>query len=327
MKKIGVILVLSLTAYLLTGCTATTTPASNAGNTANTGTAVPKPAAAAPTAESLVAYDKDATAAYWKGDSKYFETFLSDKFTFAGGHVPDKAGTLAAIAKVKCDIKTSSFTDPQSFKIDDDTYAVTYKGTVDGECNDGPNGAMKKLDSPFRGTTVLVRSGDKWQAVFHGENKIIDAANPPKAEETKAEEKKGDEKKTDGAKMAPSPNTAAVVAAEKAGWVAWMNKDAKGLDSVLAKSAAIANSDGTFNNDRASIVKYWAEMPCKDIKNVDVKDPFGITLGPNTEMITFKGWSDGTCYGMKNGTQPGMSIYVKEGDAWKLAFGYNGAME
>jgi len=30
---------------------------------------------------------------------------------------------------------------------------------------------------------------------------------------------------------------------------------------------------------------------------------------------------------MKNAAQPGMSIYAKEGDAWKLVFGYNGAAE
>jgi hypothetical protein len=334
MRNIGFILIL-IGAYVLTGCTATSTPATNGTNVAvnananaNANTAA-KPAPAAPTAESLIKYDTEATEAYFKGDSKYFETFLSDKYIHAGQAAPNKAGVLAEIAKVKCDVKLSSFTEPKAFRIDDNTYVMTYKGTFDGTCNDGPNGSVQKIDSPMRGTTVLTRNGDTWQAVFHGENKILDPANPPKADAKKADAPKPEAKKEEApaAKAATSPNTAAVVAAEKAGWVMWMNKDAKGLDSFLAKSAAISNGDGTFNDDRASIVKYWADMPCKDIKNVDVKDAFGTTLGPNTEMITFKGWSDGTCYGTKNGTQPSMSIYVKEGDSWKLAFGFSGPTE
>ena len=334
MKKIGLLLVLTAAAYMMTACTAATTPASNAGNMAantasNANTAAVKPAAAAPTTDALIAYDKAANEAYQKGDSKYFETFLADKYIHAGAKSPDKEAALAEIAKVKCEVKNFAITDPQSFKIDDDTYAVTYKATGEGQCNDGPNGAMRKIDSPIRGTTVLVRAGEKWQAAFHGENKILDPANPPKAETKKAEPAKPDGKKEEApaSKIASSPNTTAVAAAEKAGWTMWMNKDAKGLDTFLAKNAAISNGDGSWNADRASIVKYWAEMPCKDVKNVDVKDPFGVTLGPNTEMITFTGWSDGTCFGMKNVAQPSMSIYVKEGDAWKLAFSFSGAAE
>ena len=335
MRNIGLILILTISGYVLTGCTATSTPATNGTNVAanananaNANTAA-KPAAAAPTAESLIKYDIDATEAYFKGDSKYFETFLSDKYIHAGEAGPDKAGALTAIAKVKCDVTSTSFTEPKAFRVDDNTYVMTYRGTFNGTCNDGPNGSVQKIDSPMRGTTVLTRNGDAWQAVFHGENKILDPANPPKAEAKKPDAAKPDAKKEEApaSKTATSPNTAAVVAAEKAGWTMWMNKDAKGLDSYLAKTAAISNSDGTVNDDRGSIVKYWSEMPCKDVKNVDVKDAFGTTLGPNTEMITFKGWSDGSCYGQKNGTQPAMSIYVKEGDGWKLAFGYNGVTE
>jgi hypothetical protein len=42
-------------------------------------------------------------------------------------------------------------------------------------------------------------------------------------------------------------------------------------------------------------------------------------------MLTFVGSADGTCYGQKNGPQDGMSIYIKEGDAWKLAFAFSAA--
>jgi hypothetical protein len=66
-------------------------------------------------------------------------------------------------------------------------------------------------------------------------------------------------------------------------------------------------------------------MPCKDVKNVDVKDPYGINLGANTEMLAFSGVADGTCYDMKNTPQPSVSVYIKEDGAWKLAFAFGGA--
>jgi len=42
-------------------------------------------------------------------------------------------------------------------------------------------------------------------------------------------------------------------------------------------------------------------------------------------MLTRKGTADGTCGGQKAGTFTvwGVSIYVKDGDAWKFAFGMN----
>src|SRR5438270_13532515 len=69
-------------------------PAVNTGaNNANTNTT--KPVAAAPTAGALMALDKQANEAYVKGNSKFFEGMLSDKFVILtdGGQRMDKAAT------------------------------------------------------------------------------------------------------------------------------------------------------------------------------------------------------------------------------------------
>ena len=59
-------------------------PAANTGaNNANTNTT--KPVAAAPTADALMALDRKANEAYVKGDSKFFEGMLSDKFVILTG--------------------------------------------------------------------------------------------------------------------------------------------------------------------------------------------------------------------------------------------------
>jgi hypothetical protein len=111
-------------------------PAANTGaNNANTNTI--KPVAAAPTADALMALDKQANEAYVKGDSRFFEGMLSDKFVIltGGGQRMDKAATVKMIAGVKCDIKSMDLTEPAMSMIDADTYALSYKATWDGTCN------------------------------------------------------------------------------------------------------------------------------------------------------------------------------------------------
>lgn len=306
-------------------------------NNANANTA--KPAAAAPTADALLALDKQANEAYFKSDGKFFEGMLSDKFVIVeGGKRIDKAETVKMIAGGKCEMKDWKLEDPQMATIDADTAVLSYKGTFDGTCN-GPDGKAMKVPSPIRAATVWVRNGDKWQAVFHGENRILDPKAPPAApvksdakkeapkEEAKKEDKAPANSNTAAAPAGPaaSPNTDALVKVELSGWEAWKAKDAKKLEEVTAKNLSILGGDGTWMNNKADIIKFWTEMPCENVKNVSVTDGFSTALSPTVEILTFNGKADGTCFGQKNGTQPSLSVYVKEGDAWKLAFGYSGA--
>lgn len=328
MKKTGWVLFLFACTYAMTGCGA---PAANTGNAtvansnSNSNVAT-KPAASAPTADALMAQDKTATEAWMKGDATALGALISDKFvSYGNGSWHGKADMGSAVPKIKCDVKGGGLSDPQASKIDDDTYAVVYKNSYDATCTfDGK--PMPNM-GPARATTVWQRSGDKWLAVFHGENPIIDPKNPPKAPAKAANQPKKDDKAPAPALPAKSANTDAVAAVEKSGWEAWRDKDAKKLDSILAKNVVRVSADGSTDNDRAGIIKFWTNDQCKDVKNVDVKDPYGVTLGANTEMLAFTGISDGTCDGQKNTPQPSVSVYVKEDGAWKLAFAFGGTSD
>jgi hypothetical protein len=317
-------------------------PAANTGaNNANT----TKPVAAAPTADALMALDKQANEAYVKGDSKFFEGMLSDKFVIltGGGQRMDKAATVKMIAGVKCDIKSMDLTEPAMSMIDADTYALSYKATWDGTCN-GPDGKPMKVPSPIRSASIWVRSGDKWQAVFHGENLIVDPKNPPKAAPAappkkpaappKNQRPKKDDKTAANsntaantaapAKPTPDANTDALVKVELALWEAWKAHDAKKLDDLMAKDVSFVNIFGTCLATRADALKDWTGANC-EIKSVSVTDGFATALSPTVEMLTRKGTADGTCGGQEVGGTViwGVSIYVKDGDAWKFAFGMN----
>ena len=330
MKHISLI-TLTLAAALLAACggPAGNTPAHNA----NTDAA--KPIAAAPTADALLALDKQANEAYLKGDARFFEGMLSDKFVTLGpgGSRMDKAETTKMIAGVKCDIKDGwKLDEPHVTTIDADTYVLSYKGTFDGTCT--TDGKAEKAPSPIRGATVWVRSGDKWLAAFHGENLIVDPkapAPPPAKPEAKKEEPKKDDKAASNANTAAAPvratpdaNTDDLVKVELALWEAWKAKDAKKLEDQTTKDVSFVNIFGTYFATKADVMKDWTGANC-EIKSVSVTDGFASALSPTVEMLTRKGTADGTCGGQKIGTVTiwGVSIYVKDGDAWKFAFGMN----
>src|SRR5882672_189777 len=337
-----ILLAAASTFFAACGAPAANTGGNNANTNANTNTG--KPVAAAPTADALMALDKRANEAYVKGDSKFFEGMLSDKFVIltGGGQRMDKAATVKMIASVKCDIKSMDLTEPAMSMIDADTYALSYKATWDGTCP-GPDGKPIKVPSPVRSASIWVRSGDKWQAVFHGENLIVDPKNPPKATPEappkKPEKPRKIEPKEDvqtaansntaanttaPARATPDANTDALVKVELAVWEAWKAHDAKKLDDLMAKDVSFVNIFGTYLATRADAMKDWTGTGCQ-VKSVSVSDGYATALSPTVEMLTRKGTAEGTCGGQNVGGIPvwGVSIYVKDGDAWKFAFGMN----
>src|SRR5437899_2190632 len=109
MRRFGyiVLFVMAAISFAACGAPAGNAPANtNANSNSNANSA--KPTAAAPTADALLAMDKQATDAYLKGDGKFFEGFLSDKFAmYMDGHRVGKADSVSMIGKVKCDYKDS----------------------------------------------------------------------------------------------------------------------------------------------------------------------------------------------------------------------------
>jgi len=330
MKKVPLLILLAAASAFFAACGG---PAANTGaNNANTNTT--KPSAAAPTADALMVLENQANEAYVKGAAKVFERLLSDKFVFLthDGQRMDKAATVKMIASVKCDINSMHLTEPAMSMIDADTYALSYKATWDGTCP-GPDGKPMKAPSPVRSASIWVRSGDKLQAVFHGENLIFDPTNPVAAPDKKEAPKKDDKTAANSnaaansavpARDTPDANTDATVKVELALWEAWKEHDARKLDALMAREVSFVNIFGTALATRADAMKDWTGTGCQ-VTSVTVTDGFSTALSPTVEMLTRKGTAEGTCGGQEVGGTAiwGVSIYVKEGDAWKFAFGMN----
>ena len=325
MKTIFKIAILAFAAVWMAACGA---PATNTNTYTNTNTT--KPTAAAPTADALLALDKQANEAYIKSDSNFFEGMLSDKFIMhEGGQRMDKTAVTKMIAGNLCDVKTWNLEDPQMAKIDADTYVLSYKGTFDGTCT--TDGKTDRVPSPVRAATVWVRSGDKWRAAFHGENLIIDPENPPpppaKAERKKKEPKKDDKaaanSNTAATQPAADPRTDAMMASEKSLWEAWKVRDSKTMEDLTTRDLSFLNIFGAYFANKADTMKSWTGGAKCEIKSVSLTDAAGTMVSPTVGILTFKGTTDGTCGGQKVGVTWGVAIYVKDGDAWKYAFGMN----
>ena len=342
MRKTGTLLITAIIAVFFAACggAADNKPANANANVANANTA--KPVAAAPTEDALMDLDRKANEAYLKGDGKYFDAFLNDKFMMhEGGQRMGKAEVVKMIAGVKCEAKEGTkFEEPAMAMIDADTYVLTYKTTIDGSCT--WEGKTEKIPSPVRSASVYVRNGDKWQAVFHGENLIVDPKAPPakaeakkeapKKEEPKKEvatkeEPKKDDKATSAAdtaapvKPVPDANTDALVKAHTAGWEAFKAKDAKKFDEMLTANVVNVDPIGTVFSGKGNVIKQWTEtMKCEGVTKVGVADGFASAISPTVELFTVKGHADGTCDGHKNGDLYQSTVYVKEGGVWKLAF-------
>jgi hypothetical protein len=285
---------------------------------------------AAPTVDTLMAQEKSAHEAYAKGDGQFFQAFLSDKFMMNDmGKPSTKADTVKAIADVKCDVKNMALEESKLAKIDDDNYAVVYKATWDGTCK--VNGKDEKIPGPMREATVWTRgSGDKWQPIWHGETMIVaDPKNAPKppagapAPPAKDDKMASNSNSSANSSAAPAadPNVEAMTAVEKSGWEAWKARDANKLSSLLTSNASFVGLFGTYAATRDDVIKDWTGTQC-DIKSANVSDVHGQTVSPTFGFILFKGSAEGTCDNMKIQPVFGASFYVKEGDTWKLAFGF-----
>jgi hypothetical protein len=288
-----------------------------------------EPIADAPTANALLALEREANEAYFRGDTAFFEGLLSDQFVMlgSGGARMDKVATTGMVAGVRCDVKDGwTLDEPHLSTIDADTYVLSYRGTFDGTCT--LDGRTEKAPSPVRAATVWVRSGEKWQAAFHGENPIFDPrvteAPPAESAARKEAPNKGDEAAPDARPAAPAadPSTDAMVAIETSVWEAWKARDAKVLEELTARDLAFVDIFGNVTSGKAETIKFWTEHQC-DVQSVRVADGTGTSLSATVGILTFKGILEGTCGGQEFPLIHGTSVYTRDGDAWKLAFTLN----
>ncbi len=312
MKRIGLITFTLTAAALFAACGAPAgnAPAANNSKTAPANAAA-KPAAAAPTKEALMTLEKGGWEAWKNRDTKWSEENYSAKGVgFSSTGRQDKAAMIKAMADAKCDIKSYSLSDDNMRMIGPDVAVLTFKGTQDGTC-DG-----KKVPAAVWASSVYIREGDKWKALIYMENPVVDPNAKPGPPAPPATAAKKEEAKPADAK--PDALTDALMAVEKAGWDAWVARDAKGIESIMGKDFMYVSGKGPL--DRAAAIKNWADPKCEGLAYT-FHDPASISLSADVALVTYHAATKGKCDGV---AMPAgfwvASFSQKEGGAWKNAF-------
>jgi hypothetical protein len=123
------------------------------------------PAAETKSADTLTTQLMAAEKQGWDGwknrDAKALEAIVTGDFILIApnGERYDKAGALKAWTEPKCEVKSVALADGSGVSLGTDAGLLTYKGSADGTCE-----GTKLTD--LWGTTVFVKSGDTWKAVF-----------------------------------------------------------------------------------------------------------------------------------------------------------------
>jgi hypothetical protein len=263
---------------------------------------------AAPTKPALMTLENSAYQAWKTEDTKFWDTYLSDKFVGYGwsGKL-DKASATQEYSGAGCEIKSYTLSEGQLTLLDDNAALLTFKTTIDGTCGG------QKVPANSWAASVYVRDGDQWKAAFHAESPIVDpaslAAHPVVIQQSPKP-------------AASTTGTDAILAVEKNLWEDWRTHDAKTLEALTANDISFINIFGTYLGTKAEALTNWSGAGC-DVKQVSLTDATGTMLSPTVGILTFTGTADGTCYGQTVGPIWGTSIYVKVGNTWKWAFGIN----
>ena len=113
-----------------------------------------------------------------------------------------------------------------------------------------------------------------------------------------------------------------MLAIESSVWDAWKARDAKVLEQLTARDLAFVDIFGNVTSGKAETIKFWTEHQC-DVQSVRVADGTGTALSTTVGILTFKGIVEGTCGGQRFPVIYGTSVYIRDGDGWKLTFTLN----
>ncbi len=301
--------VFAAAAALAVGACAGDAPA----NDANAASTAARTAQAAPTNDALVALEKGAFEAWKTRDASFWDGFLADEFVGYGssGRI-EKAAATREYTGADCEIESYALSDEQMRPLGKDAALLTYKTTVDGTCGG------QRLPANSWAASIYVRADATWKGAFHAAASIVDPGATPAIAAVSEEAPEKDEAKP----AAPDAGTDALVAAEKALWEAWKDHDAERIEELTTEEISFINIFGTYFATKADAIEDWTGPGC-EVQSVSVTDGVATMLSPTVAILRHTSSADGTCFGQEVGSVWGTSVYVKDGDAWKWAFGIN----
>ncbi|MFT4768071.1 MAG: hypothetical protein ACI8RN_001202 [Glaciecola sp.] len=282
-----------------------------------------------PTPEALASLDRQTIEAFLDGDADRYGQRLSDSFVMhENGQRMGKTDAMSLVSGIKCQVEDRWELDqPTLMRITDAVYILSYVRNIDGACTFA--GTSSVLPSPVRATTLWVLDSGRWLAGYHGENHIVDLAAPPfpqpppLANAWRATEP-AVVSLSNSLPLAAVPLTKELLAVETAVWETWRAHDASSLEELTAEEISFINIFGGHFANKSDTIENWTGPLC-DVESFRLSDAHASLVTTTVGILTVKGTVNGACGGQDIGGQElyATTIYVKQSDVWKWAFGFN----
>lgn len=275
--------VIAVTTSIITGCGGTIekstagnadTKAANVNSNANTAAK-----SIAPSAQELSTIEKKSWEDWAKRDSSGIDGFLASKFVGVGSSgASDRAAAMKSWTEHKCEMKDLAFSDEKVTELADGVYLLTYKAAQTTNCDGKPN------PSPVYSSTVYVKEGNAWKAMYYQEAPAMDAKGAYSAPSTPVDKEK------ELASLSAAPDD--IVAAEKKLWDTWKSQDRKGFEEHLGASF-VGNGRGGHIT-REAYLKGAFDSQCK-VDNVTVGPMKAMEINKDLTMIIYRASQKGSC--------------------------------
>lgn len=246
-------------------------------------------------------------AAWKSGDTKFWTTFLSEKFVGWGrsGRL-DKSAAERVLSGADCQIGSYRLMDEQVSQLTPNAAVLTHRTEVNGTCGG------EQL-APSYTATVYVREAGQWKAAFRAQSAIVD---PIKATKPVASDL------WTGGPTLSDASTQTLLGREQAVWSAWKDRDAKRIDALLGDPIQFIDIFGNHIATRPDALKAWSGEGC-DVKSFDIGGAQATMFAPDFGVLTVRATTDGKCFGQDVWPIWGTSLYVKRGNTWLWSFGIN----
>lgn len=247
-------------------------------------------------------------AAWKSGDTKFWATFLSDKFVGWGrGGRLDKSAAMRVLSGGGCQIGSYRLADTQVSQLTPNAAVLTHRTEVSGTCGG------EQLAPASYTATVYVREAGRWKAAFRAQSAVVD---PMKATKPAASDLW-----TSGPTLSDA-STQTLLAREQAVWSAWKDRDEKRIDALLGDSIQFIDIFGNHLATRPEALNAWSGEGC-DVKSFDIGGAKATMFAPDFGILTVRATTQGKCFGQDVWPIWGTSLYVKRGSTWFWSFGIN----
>ncbi len=270
----------------------------------NTATAQASPPAVSDA--ELIALDREIWEAIKSKNWDAFAAHLDDAaITVNDSGVYDKTQTLEGLKKME--LTEYAISDTKVVKLDPDAAVLTYTTNAKGKYDGQPI-----PETPSRDTTVFVKRGGKWLAIFHQETMV--APPPPTASDSPDNSNaaaSNSNTASPAATAAPAP--ASVTDAEKQVWDMLKARNWDGFAAFLTSDFVEVEPDGV--TDKAGSVAGVKQVNFSSVILSDFKE---VKIDGDASVITYVAKGTGRTWppkGMRHS-----SAWVNRGGKWQAAF-------